>query len=211
MKIAGAIFSFCMCFLLHGIGLSAATNDPALIKQAEEAYAAGKYDVAIEHWTHLYTQENSDPQLLINIGNAQAVTGNTAEAMMAYEKAFRFRPSDKELIRAIKQLRERNENRVEQVQSFFISRWLNVFLALFRPYVWALAGLLVLLVGVINWLYIVDLIKGKWPFTKRSLQLYCMMGLMLMAISFSSYRNIYRLNEAIVFSPCDVYQGPSGQ
>lgn len=211
MKLARFIFCLSIFLFLDGLVLKAAVNSGALIKEAEQAYTSGQYEDAIELWTQLYAHHYTDPQLLINIGNAQALLGNNAEAMMAYEKAFRFRPSDKELKIAINDLRAQNENSVERAKPFFISRWANIFLALFRPYVWAFAGLLVLIIGLINWLSSMDLIKGKWRFIKGRFQLYGIMGVLLLAISFLSYRNIYRLDEAIVFTKCDVHQGPSGQ
>src|SRR4030095_7022785 len=78
--------------------------------------------------------------------------GNIPGAILAYERALRYKPADGKIREAIKKERNKIENAVIPVNAFFIVEWSRIGLAVLRPGYWALMGLFILLGALIQWL-----------------------------------------------------------
>lgn len=210
------LLSSCCCITfilcLHTSILAEEINSFELINdKATTSYNSGKYNEALAEWKTLYASGNLDPDLLFNLGNAASQVGNSAEAILYYEKALRYSPADNVIKTAIQKQREKIENAVIAGNSFFLMTWIDNLLSLFRPGIWALIGLILILISLIQWLRSIG-IQGSGKITlPGKLWIYPMVGAAIVMISLFGYLRLYRMNEGVVFTSCELKQGPSLQ
>ena len=207
------ILHYCLILVLLSIpcvipGQSsfAEINDKAIA-----AYQQKDYGGAMREWKRLRAEGNADPDLSYNIGLAESLSGNLPEALLNFEKAIRYKPADTNLQKAIQQERNKIENAVIAVKPFFLVEWYKVWLAMLSPRMWALSALLLILIAVVQWLIQLGIIKAKQPAFSVNIWIPVTMGMLCLIFSILSYREIYRVNEGIIFSECPLQAGASIQ
>lgn len=181
------------------------------LKEASALYQSENYEQALSIWKSAYEAGCADAGLLYNIGNAESMLGNTAEAIMAYEKAYRYKPADREIANALRNQRKKIQSGLEPVEPFFILSWAKILLSVFRPAVWAFIAMGLLFIALMKWLGALHGGKFRISFIKGNMGAYFIGGLVVLLISIISYLTLYRLNEGVVFSNCEFRQGPSVQ
>jgi hypothetical protein len=177
--------------------------------KAREFYTDGEYVQAAAEWKKLLHAGFSDPDLFANIAHAESMSGNIAESILYYEKALRLRPFDQDIQQALMTERDRIENAVIPVKEFFILHWIKIFLAFFRPSVWALGGLVMMILAVIYFLSIHKMIALPIRSSKGWKIILPVMGVTLLLIALLSYNSIYRENEGIIMNACDFREAPT--
>lgn len=178
---------------------------------AKKAYESANYKEALEYWLELYRNGNSDPHLFFNIGNAESMLGNIPEAIYFYELALRFKPGNHKIKSAIENERNKIEDSVAAIDTFFLVDWVKTFLSLLRPGGWAYVGFAFFMIALMKWLFQLKIFAfgrfiskgGNWGFG--------IIGAIFIWIAFLSYRQIYSLHEGILMSTCELMQGPSIQ
>ena len=86
------------CFVLLNSSVSFATaNTDNLFNQANEAYSRGDYQAAIDDYSLIIENEGYAAAVLFNLANAYAQSGETGQALLAYERAQRLAPSDADI------------------------------------------------------------------------------------------------------------------
>jgi tetratricopeptide (TPR) repeat protein len=91
-----------MCLLAAALSASGCSNSaPSAYSKAEEAYKAGKYEEAIEHF-NLAAKESDNPALYTNRANCHSYLGNLEAALADYDSALEaakeeFQPNDPRL------------------------------------------------------------------------------------------------------------------
>ena len=184
-------------------------SDRSLNEQAMQEYSQGHYDEALEIWYSLLKNRNTDPDLFYNIGNAESMKGNIPNAILHYERALRYKPGNKEFQHAIRQVRSQVKNAAIPVNSFFLTDWIKNLLSLLRPGHWAILGLFFLLAGVLTWLGAIRVFEKYKLKGNLHYKLLLGTGLFILLIAFGSYRQIYRSDEAIIFTECDFREAPT--
>ena len=127
---------------------------------ANAAYADGRYDEAAALYQAMI-DEQPNAQLYYNLGNAQFKQGELAQAILAYERSLRLDPKNKDAKYNLAFAQSRiTDNIVEQ--DFFLSSWARTVRNALREHTWlvlsiclfifALAGLLLFLLGREPWL-----------------------------------------------------------
>lgn len=190
----------------RGSGSLSAKSD-----SASTLFSHGKYAEALNLWYTIVQSGNTDPNLYFNIGNAESLIGHVPESILAYEKAEKFKPSDHVIKEAIKKEREKIENAVIPVSSFFLIDWYRGLISLFRPGGWIWLALLLLCIGIVKWLVEVKSIRIHGWITGRNKFYFLEAGLVCIAIGFLSYHQLHHSNEAIVMTTCDFRQAASGE
>ena len=197
--------------VLPAIYSTAGSGQREKLKEATDHYLSGNYQQALSIWRAEYAAGNADAGLLYNIGNAESMLGNTAEAIMAYEKAHRFKPADTDISKALQSQRSNIQSGLQPVESFFLIRWAQVLLSFFRPAVWVFIAIIFLFIALLKWLGTLRAVKLNLAFIKGNVLTYFIIGFVLLLTGVFSYLTLYRLNEGIVFSDCEFRQGPSVQ
>lgn len=100
------ILSFLTCFPVSAV--------PGLA-QADSAYVDGRYEDALTLYSEVAEKEGVSPELLYNMGNAAYNAGDYGKAVLAYERASRLDPGNKEIKNNLQFLRNKVEdaNRAE--------------------------------------------------------------------------------------------------
>src|SRR5688572_4705604 len=181
----------------------------ALNEKATQEYNNGNYDEALKFWYDLLEKGNSDPDLFYNIGSAEAMKGNVPNAILHYERALRYKPANEEFQKAIGHVRGQIKNAAIPVNSFFLTDYIRNFLSILRPGYWAFLGVIFLLGGVYFWLANIRISKKFSLKTKLNYRVLFGMGIFIVLIAILSYSQIYRKDEAIIFSECDFREAPS--
>lgn len=139
---------------------------------ANAAYADGRYDEAAQLYQEMLDSDEltangqkltagSRAVLYYNLGNAQFKQGELAQAILAYERALRLDPKNKDAKYNLAFAQSRiTDNIVEQ--DFFLSTWARTVRNSLREHTWlvlsiclfifALVGLLLFLLGRETWL-----------------------------------------------------------
>lgn len=73
-----------------------AIAEKSLADLADSAYTKGEYAVAIENYLKVFETQGKSADLLYNLGNAYAKTGDYGHAMLSYLRALDINPSLKE-------------------------------------------------------------------------------------------------------------------
>jgi|SRR5687768_15596219 len=210
MRFSKLVYVIYLLGLLHTHEAFANATFKDLNARAIAAYEAGQYQDAINHWKALSASGNTDPDIFYNIANAVSMLGNISNALLFYEKAYRYKPGSSEIKEAIRKERNKIVESVSPVPPFFLEEWFRVLLSVMRPGAWAFIGLLVLLAGVFKWLTTMNLFRHRLKLPGR-LWMYAVCGSILMMMAAFSYQSIHKKNEGIIFSDCEVRQGPSEQ
>ena len=205
-------FIFLMFLLFSGWQAASQSAMTTINEQyAREAFNQGDFLTALDIWNQLYDQGNTDPNLLLNIGHAYSMLDSTSYAILFYEKALRFKPGNKDIQLAIENERSRMPDTVEPLKQFILIRWVKLVLVIFKPGIWAIFGLLLLLVALLQWFSLLGLIKEKLLLPAVNSWLLVFSGILFLIIAFFAYRQIYKTDEAIILSSCESRQGPSEQ
>lgn len=128
--------------------------------EANSAYADGRYVEAAELYQSII-DEQPCAQVYYNLGNAQFKQGELAQAILAYERALRLDPNNKDAQYNLAFAQSRITDNIPE-QDFFISSWLRKMRNGLREQTWivgsivlfflALTGLLLFLLGRELWL-----------------------------------------------------------
>ncbi len=78
-------------------GDARATTPSDLFEKANSAYEAGRYEEAAAGYETILGYGLKDPRVLYNLGNAFFKMGRLGPAILNYERASRFDPSDREI------------------------------------------------------------------------------------------------------------------
>ncbi len=156
--------------LLHGLLLlitaicispaHAAGGSTALVGKGDSAYVRKKYDSAVIYYSRASLEAAPDAALLYKLGNAHFRLGNTAEAVLAYERALKRRPGFAAAAENLAVLRSQIQPGTDRNDVFFMRWWQ----ALTRPSlsdVWAMLAVacFCITLGALIW----SRLRRKWP------------------------------------------------
>ncbi|MEO6133097.1 MAG: hypothetical protein ABIQ02_14745, partial [Saprospiraceae bacterium] len=181
-----SILIFIFCTALN-ISSFASSNTAKLNEAASALYTEGKYAEALGIWYGLAASGNTDANLFFDIGNAESILGHIPEAILAYERAAKWRPGDRTIQEAIKKERVKIENAVIPVNSFFLIDWYDNIMAMFRPGEWVWLALLLLGMGIMQWLVKMEAIRKIGWINGRNPLYFIGTGMLLLIIGVLSY------------------------
>ena len=199
------VLLYTVCWLIF-IG-EASAADPK--EEAAQLFQHKQYKEALDIWYGLVRSGQVGAGIYYNIGVSESLLGQTPKAVLAFEKALRFKPADKRIMEALVLERKKIESAVIPVPIFFLSRWINTALSFLRPGYWAMIGLTIFL------LLIVWITKDKnntWrnqEIERRMVLILLAGGIFFLSCAWLSYRQLYRTDEAIVVAECVFRQAPS--
>lgn len=122
--------------ILTGLSLSA-QDSPSRFQEANQAYLDGDFEAAILGYQDILTEDGKSASLYYNLGNAYYKSGQTARAILNYERALKLSPHDDDIRQNLEVARESVIDRFESVpQPLFKAFYQNLFQAL-QPDSWA--------------------------------------------------------------------------
>lgn len=200
-RILNIIFSVCFPALIWA--------GPATTAKADSAYTAQNYELAIQLYSSLLSENYHSATLYYNLGNAYFKSNELGEAIWAYHKAQKIDPSRKDIAYNLQFASGLTKDKIEYVQSG-IGQWFSALIYGRQVNFWAWVCILFSVFAAVAWyLYRESLSKSM-----RSIYV---LGLgicfSLMAFSFiagiSQYYRITSIDQGIVTdSFLNVYTAP---
>jgi tetratricopeptide (TPR) repeat protein len=192
------------CLLFAGVAFATNPDD-----EAAQLFQHKQYKEALDIWYGLVESGDVEAGIYYNIGVSESLLGQTPKAVLAFEKAIRFKPCNHVINKALVREREKIENAVIPVPAFFLMRWFHGVLALLRPGYWALTGLFSFLL-IIVWIFNNkdNLLKNRRRLVRQILIMF-IAGVLFLSCAGLSYSQIYRTDEAIIVTECIFRQAPS--
>lgn len=125
-----------VCILVFCCSLYAESTN-SLWESGNRFYAAKKYDSALNCYRQIEQQGYQNAALYYNMGNAFYRIGNTAAAVLYYERALFKDPLNRRIKDNLSLAQARVVLPVAPSEPVFFISWWNSFVLLVAPYVWA--------------------------------------------------------------------------
>ena len=129
---------------LPGVSRAADSYPDSLWKAGVEAYTAGDWSSALSDWSDVEATGLRSKELYYNLGNACFKTGETARAILYYERALRLDPSDPDVRYNLEFARSQTQDRIDEVPEFILKTWTRNLCYLLGSDVWAVLSLVLL-------------------------------------------------------------------
>lgn len=131
--------------LLLPFAAQAAEDYPdSLWRVGVEAYTAGDYAAALSAWEGVRDTGLQSQELSYNLGNAYFKTGETARAILWYERALKADPSDADAAYNLDYARSLTQDKIDTVPEFFLEAWGRKMCWLLPSNAWAVLSLVLL-------------------------------------------------------------------
>jgi len=117
--------------------------------EANAAYADGRYDDAAAMYQSLL-DEQPDAQVYYNLGNAYFKQGELAQSILAYERALRLNPNDKDAKYNLAFAQSRITDNITE-QDFFLTSWARAIRNQLKEQTWLILSIglfLLTLIGI---------------------------------------------------------------
>lgn len=177
--------------------------------RADQYFEQGAYEEALSEWYEMVSSGNTSAGLYFNIGLAESALNHTGKAMLAFEQARRIKPGNSTIRKAIVDEREKIIDATIPVNPFFLKEWYRQIVMLFRPGVWAILGLVFLLLPVIRFVLFQQKSVGNWRISLKKSRVLLAVGFLLLILAFLSHAELHRSNEAIMGTACAFHQAPT--
>lgn len=139
---------FVTTFLILILGLDVAAQSANEIwDEANEAYNAGKYEVALSAYRRILDEGVQSATLFHNLGNAYYRVGDLGHAVLNYEKALLISPGHKGSLHNLELIFDQQEDPIIPVESFFLSRWWQNTYRFLSPGTWAVLSIVFMILA----------------------------------------------------------------
>lgn len=135
--------------LLLTFSVSASGIDE-IMKNANNHYRNNDFSAAISEYEKLISEGYQGASLYYNLGNAYYRTGKLGYAILFYEKALKFSPSDEDIIHNLALANSKTIDKPDALPKFFLFEWWEAFLAFLSTQTWIILTLIVYLIFLIT-------------------------------------------------------------
>ncbi|MCD7711022.1 MAG: tetratricopeptide repeat protein [Porphyromonadaceae bacterium] len=173
-----------------------------LITQANAAYQQGDYQKAVELYEQSGGEDGTSAAYYYNLGNAYYKCGLYPKAILNYERALLYDPSDEDARFNLEMAQERISDKIEPLEPFFLTQWVAEVRNLFSSDVWAITAVIafiIFLVGAVIYVFV-----GKVSLRKAGF----FVGLLALLVSIGANRfaadqkkHFTHRETAIIFAP----------
>lgn len=125
------------------------------MKSANDAYAAGNYEEAIQIYENITQSGYESSTLYFNLGNAYYRTGKLAPSILNYERALRLDADNVDAQHNLEFVRQKTVDKIEPFATIFFVKWIKEFRNIADSNKWAYVGVVFFIILVISlFLYI---------------------------------------------------------
>ena len=156
--------SFIIILFLAIVQLAKAQT--STLEQADSAYTADNYAQAAELYLKVINEEGTSSKILYNLGNSYFKLGEMGNAILAYERALRLDPSDKDIKNNLEFVNARITDRPGE-RGTFVENALDAFSASMMSNTWAwiaFACFVLTLAGILAYLFVNSIAVRKLGF-----------------------------------------------
>jgi tetratricopeptide (TPR) repeat protein len=123
MRPTGLLILLIGILITFGIVFSA--DSRSLFEEGNKYFQAEDYKKAIDSYTQILNQGLESPEVYFNLGNAYYKAGESAMAILNYERALKLRPRDQDIQTNLNLANRTIVDRVEPPPMLFFWRWMN--------------------------------------------------------------------------------------
>lgn len=116
-----------LLFLVLSFSLSAEVSLQVEQKKADDFYKKGKYEEAITAYESMLPKDKESPQIFYNLGNAYYKSGQTAKAILYYERALLIKPNFDDARFNLEMAQTKVVDKINKVDSFFLKKGIDIF------------------------------------------------------------------------------------
>lgn len=149
MKISNII-----AFIALVLSLGIQAQQPE-VNKANELFKKGEYLAAATAYEEVYKNYGSSPELFYNTGNAYFKAGETAKAILNYERALRLNPNYGDARNNLEFAQTKVVDNIVQIPPFFLKKWINLLIRLLNPDQWYVISILLLIITIAGFLYFI--------------------------------------------------------
>lgn len=142
------VFSICclffLCLLVQGQGEE---SPQVLFQKANKAYRDGQFSEAVKIYEQLLTEQWASADLYYNLGSSYLQLNRLGPAILYLERAFLQSPGDEDISHNLEVARSRLTDDISEIPPFFLSCWWQNASLAASATLWAILGLLLLVLG----------------------------------------------------------------
>lgn len=169
--------------------------------EANTAYINAEYQKAIALYDSIATQGYAGATLYYNLGNAYYKEGRMGKAILNYNRALRYDPSDSDIRHNLNVANARIKDKIEAIPEFFVKGWVRKWRQSMNSNTWAVTSLILFAVSlgsVLLYLLSRRMILRKTGFYTAITAL--VLGLVSVSFSVNQKKKMLKATEAIVMS-----------
>lgn len=185
-----------------GIGFVSAATDNEDFEKANKAYMAGFYENAIDLYENILKNGQESPKLYYNLGNAYFKSEQIPQAILNYERALMFDPSNEDYQYNLKIANAKIVDKIEVIPELFYLRWWSAIKQWFPPDTWihiALTAFTLIFIALALFLLSKQVIQRKILFGAGVA--FFILALLSGTIAYQTYKSNESEKGAIVFAP----------
>lgn len=195
-----------LLFILVG-GSTKAGNFQTEFLNANELYAKGNYEAAIEKYQTILATNNISSDIYYNLGNCYYKTDNIPRAILNYEKALKLKPDNEDALFNLKMANKRTVDKVERLPELFIGNTWRTLITSKTVDNWAYYTIGLFFLSLL--LFIAYLLMQQIAIKKISFYAGVLFfGLSLFTFLMAAQHNgiVQQASEAIIFKPSTTIQ-----
>jgi tetratricopeptide (TPR) repeat protein len=135
-----------LCFLIFSIPQNSSgynrTEALKVYHEANIAYQKLDYDKCISLYEQLIKNNSVAEEVYFNLGNAYFKKGNTAKAILNYERARKLEPEDEDVNFNLKIASLKVVDKIESVPEVFYKKWISSVSSIFPESTWSVITIL---------------------------------------------------------------------
>ncbi|MDR0566572.1 MAG: tetratricopeptide repeat protein [Prevotellaceae bacterium] len=139
--VSNTIRKIASTFFAATLPLLAVAQADTAWQKANALYAEGKYKDASAAYLQLEESGKASSALFYNAGNAFYKQGETAKAILYYERALRLAPDDEDIRYNLELSNLQIVDKIEPIPQFFVVAWIQAFCNLLDVDTWGIVGI----------------------------------------------------------------------
>lgn len=194
-------------------GLAADGYVDSLYRSANDSYAAGNWQDAVESYSSVESLGLESAALYCNLGNAWYKAGDVAKAILYYERALKLDPSYSDARYNMTVVSDYIQDRIEPVPEFILKTWARNLCYALDSDAWAVAGLVFLAVVAVSLLLLFLSASMAWRRTGFFAAIvFFLFSLTSLSCAFWQKADYSRKDGAIIMAPVvSVKSSPSSE
>lgn len=194
-------------------GLAADGYVDSLYRSANDSYAAGNWQDAVESYSSVESLGLESAALYCNLGNAWYKAGDVAKAILYYERALKLDPSYSDARYNMTVVSDYIQDRIEPVPEFILKTWARNLCYALDSDAWAVAGLVFLAVVAVSLLLLFLSASLAWRRTGFFAAIvFFLFSLISLSCAFWQKADYSRKDGAIIMAPVvSVKSSPSSE
>jgi len=187
---------FLALLLLYALAAKAKAH-PELWNKANYFYEQKQYDSAAHLYLQLKDEGLRNAALYYNLGNTYYRLGETALAILYFERAHKANPGSRKIADNLALAQNRIHNPLTKAEPIFFINWWNDFIRFLPPPFWAIFTFLIFVI-LLGFIYLQKTGEKPVPHAGRWLSLIVVVLLCSLLVFYVSRHRITRNNKAVV-------------